>query len=85
MATALLKEFNTSGLAGESGTFLLATNTCEVPTKLRQVVCAIVNYAEAPAAGSQLCCDGAITSGCVTVADAAVAAKGGFYTFLGYR
>ena len=86
IVTARLKSFSMGGLVGETGTFVLnASKTVEVPTNLRRIVAAHVSYGEAPGADDQLWCDGAITSGKVTVSDAALASKGGFYTFLGFK
>ena len=86
IVTALLKEFSVGGMAGEAGTFVLnASKTVEVPTKLQRCVVALVSFGEAPGAATQLFCDAAITSSAITISDAAVASKGGFYVFLGYR
>jgi len=84
MAQTRLAEGSLAGLNIEVGRATLASNTIEVATKLRKVVAAFGMYYEAPAAGSQLYSDCTITSGCVTFADGAVAAKEFMYFLVGY-
>jgi hypothetical protein len=81
--STLLVEGSFCGLNVEVGYATLASNTVEVATKLREVVAAFGTWLEAPGADSRLCCDGVITAGAVTFADAAVAAKSFWYLLVG--
>lgn len=77
---------HTAALMGATIEFGYATtvsNTVEVPTRLSKIIAAVAVYAEAPGAAQSLCCDGVITAGYVTFADATVAAKKFYYLLIG--
>jgi hypothetical protein len=71
------------GATIEFGYATLSGNTVEVPTRLSKILSASAVYAEAPGAAQSLCCDGTITAGYVTFADATVAAKKFYYILVG--
>ena len=71
------------GATIEYGYATCSTNTVEVPTRLSKIIAAIGTYGIAPAAAQSLCCDGVITAGYVTWADATVTAKKFYYVMIG--
>lgn len=71
------------GATIEYGYATTASNTVEVPTRLSSIIAAVACYGEAPGAAQSLCCDGTITAGYVTWADATVAAKKFYYVMVG--
>jgi len=77
---------HTAALMGATIEFGYATtsgNTVEVPTRLSKIIAAFGSYGEAPGAAQSLTCDGTITAGYVTFADATVAAKKFYYLLVG--
>jgi hypothetical protein len=73
------------GFTIEWGTATLAAGTVEVPTRLAKCHFALAGYAANAAKANSLYCDGAITSGAITVADQDVGADDViWYLFLGW-